>query len=248
MKQPADYDNFAWLYNQEWIEFAQNIFPLMKYLAGEHLPRGGEVLDLCCGTGQLAAILTENGYKVTGVDISAGQLKYARENAPKVRFVQADARSFSLGQQFDAVFCTFDALNHILKLDEIKQVFQCVGACLKSGGVFVFDLNTNKEFESNWDGYKGVTEKPGIFYVIQNTYHRDKKLGEFHITHFKKTGKTWRRDDTTVYETYYPRAAVISSLKKAGFEDIETFAANAREGITTPGKNARRIFYKAVKK
>ena len=250
MKKPvhqADYDNFAWLYNQEWIEFPQNIFPLMKYLAGGNLPEGGEVLDLCCGTGQLAAVLLENGYKVTGVDISEGQLKYARKNAPGARFVKADARAFKLKKKYDAVFCTFDALNHILKIEEIRQVFQRVGACLKSGGVFIFDLNTEKEFKANWIDNQNITDKPGFFYVIRTVYDKEKRLGEFQITAFRKTAKSWVRTDTRVYETFYSRASIAAALKKAGFKDIETFASNPREGISTPGKNARRIFYRAMK-
>jgi SAM-dependent methyltransferase len=247
MKPGADYDNFAWLYNQEWTEFTQSIFPLLKYLAGKSLHRGAEVLDLCCGTGQLAQILTENGLKVTGIDISAGQLHYARKNAPEARFIKADARSFKLSGKFDAVFCTFDALNHILRLEEIQLVFNNVSRCLKSGGVFIFDLNTIKEFLSHWDDRQSNTEKPGYYYAVNIRFDREKRLGEFHVTMFRQSGKNWKRFETTICETFYPRPTVFSALKKAGFTDIETFAANAREGITTPGKNATRIYYRAVK-
>lgn len=247
MKTPADYDNFAWLYDKEWIEFSRSIFPLLKYLAGENLPEGAEVLDLCCGTGQLASVLTEQGFKVTGLDISAGQLRYARKNAPAARFIKADARSFKLSRKFDTVFCTFDALNHILKLEELQQVFRNVSACLKSGGVFIFDLNTIKEFTSHWDERQSNTEKPGYYYSVNITFDREKRLGEFHVTMFRQSGKNWKRYDTTICETFYPRPGVISALKKAGFTDIETFAANPREGITTPGKNATRIYYRAFK-
>jgi SAM-dependent methyltransferase len=247
MKQTAVYDNFAWLYNREWNQFSESIFPLLKYLAGPSLPRGGEVLDLCCGTGQLAAILTEYGYKVTGVDISAGQLQYARKNAPAARFIKADARTFKLSKKFDTVFCTFDALNHILKLADLQAIFGNVNRCLKTGGVFIFDMNTIKEFTSHWDERQSNTEKPGFYYSVNTKYDRENRLGEFHITMFRETGKTWKRSDTVVYETFYPRTTVISALKKAGFTDIETFAANQREGITTPGKNATRLYYRAFK-
>jgi SAM-dependent methyltransferase len=247
MKQMADYDNFAWLYNQEWNQFSESIFPLLKYLAGESLPRGGEVLDLCCGTGQLAKILTGQGFKVTGVDISAGQLRYARKNAPEARFIKADARSFKLNKKFDTAFCTFDALNHILKLEDLQRVFHNVYACLKSGGAFIFDMNTIKEFVSHWDERQSNTEKPGFYYSVNIHYNREKRLGEFHVTMFRQTGKTWKRADTSIYETFYPRSTVIAALKKAGFTDAETFAANPREGITTPGKNATRLYYRALK-
>ena len=85
MKRYTDYDNFAWLYNQEWGAFGENIFPALKIIAGDKLPDGAKILDLCCGTGQLAKVLTEKGYQVTGIDGSAEMLRYAKENAPDAR-------------------------------------------------------------------------------------------------------------------------------------------------------------------
>src|SRR6185312_7603690 len=43
------------------------------------VPRGSQVLDLPCGTGRLAEILLENGYRVIGADISQEMLNVAQE-------------------------------------------------------------------------------------------------------------------------------------------------------------------------
>jgi len=247
MKLHADYDNFAWLYNQEWTYFAENIFPLYKHLAGDALPKGGQVLDLCCGTGQLAKTLTENGYKVTGLDISAGQLRYARKNAPGARFIRADARSFTLKQKFNAVFCTFDALNHIMNIEDLVRIFKNVSACLAGNGIFVFDMTTKKEFEKNMRGHKEITEKPGYFYTLQIEYYPEKRLGEFHCTLFRQAGKSWKRTDVVIPEIYYSEHQVRSALKKAGILKIFTCAADPQNGIYPPDKNTRRIFYWARK-
>ncbi len=124
MNRYSVYDNFAWLYDREWSEFARVIFPLLKDIAGETLPDGAKVLDLCCGTGQLAKVLTEKGYKVTGIDGSAEMLRYAKINAPDAEFINEDARTFKLPSIYDAVFSTFDSLNHILKAAELLRTFK----------------------------------------------------------------------------------------------------------------------------
>jgi SAM-dependent methyltransferase len=54
-------------------------------------PAPARVADLGCGTGTLALLLTEEGYDVTGVDVSPEMVRRARAKAPGVEFVEADA-------------------------------------------------------------------------------------------------------------------------------------------------------------
>jgi SAM-dependent methyltransferase len=54
-------------------------------------PAPARVADLGCGTGTLALLLTEEGYDVTGVDVSPEMVRRARAKVPAVEFVEADA-------------------------------------------------------------------------------------------------------------------------------------------------------------
>jgi ubiquinone/menaquinone biosynthesis C-methylase UbiE len=54
-------------------------------------PAPARVADLGCGTGTLSALLTDEGYDVTGLDFSPQMIARARSKAPTVEFVQADA-------------------------------------------------------------------------------------------------------------------------------------------------------------
>jgi SAM-dependent methyltransferase len=247
MKQTADYDGFAWLYNREWTNWIESLAPGFQRLAGDYLPAGGKVLDLCCGTGQFAKFLKERSYAVTGADISADQLRYARKNAPEAVFIKADARSFKFKDQFDAVFCTYDALNHIMSREELYRVFQNVYACLKTGGIFVFDLITEREFEVHFAG-REIFERPDYFYTVQVDYDKASHHNRFHCTLFKRAGAVWKRSDTTIYETFYTTPRVLSLLKKAGFTDTTPFAADPQRGLYPPDKKTTRIFYRTVKR
>jgi len=106
----SDYDAFAWVYNKHWgNSFLPHALPALEKLVFAHLPANACILDLCCGTGQLAQILVERGYQVSGLDGSAEMLCFARGNAPTVEFTHADARSFELPDVFRAVISTFDS-------------------------------------------------------------------------------------------------------------------------------------------
>ena len=64
-----------------WRELLRDLLP----------PPPARVADLGCGTGTLALLLTEEGYDVTGVDVSPEMVRRARAKAPEVEFVVADA-------------------------------------------------------------------------------------------------------------------------------------------------------------
>jgi SAM-dependent methyltransferase len=52
---------------------------LVEYLRKGLLPKGGKALDLCCGAGTNTVYLAQNGFEVTGIDISKTAVKIAKE-------------------------------------------------------------------------------------------------------------------------------------------------------------------------
>lgn len=247
MKRYTDYDNFAWLYNQEWGAFANNVFPSLKEIAGKSLPDKAKILDLCCGTGQLAKILTEKGYDVTGIDGSQEMLCFAQDNAPDAKFIAADARTFKIPPTFDAVFATFDALNHIMTLAELTRVFKNVYHCLISGGIFIFDLTTKHHFEVHNRDYIRITEKPDYFYVMRGDYDDKSKIADWRCTIFRHHGKKWQRSDISLTQTHYANADVKKALREAGFKNIRVMDSEPGTGPRKPTKNSFRLFYCARK-
>jgi SAM-dependent methyltransferase len=65
---------------------------------------GLEVLDLCCGHGNVSEALIRRGCKVTGVDFSPAMLALARARTQNANFMEGDAQDLPFGDaQFDAV-------------------------------------------------------------------------------------------------------------------------------------------------
>jgi SAM-dependent methyltransferase len=121
---------------------------------GAHLPyyadlarqRGGEVLELACGTGQLAVPIASAGLPTVGLDLSAAMLGAAREFARganvSVEFVQDDMRRFDLGRRFPFIFIARNSLLHLYSTEDILAAFAAVRRHLAPGGVFAFDVFT----------------------------------------------------------------------------------------------------------
>ena len=101
------------------------------------------VLDLCCGTGLMAAELMALGYRVVGVDRSSAMLARARQRlGPTAVLTQQTLPALTIGGVFDAAICTFDGLNYLTPAD-LGATLTAVGRRLRPGGWFVFDLHTD---------------------------------------------------------------------------------------------------------
>lgn len=236
----SDYDAFAWFFNKYWsLEIPAPMLSAIEQVLLPRLPEHARLLDLCCGTGQLAALLSERGHIVTGVDNSPKMLTYARRNAPAAEFVSADARSFQLQEKFDAVISTFDSLNHFLTLEELSAVFQHARQALSPVGWFLFDMNVERGFLAHWRDYYAIVEDEAVC-VLQGEYDPEQKLGRYDITMFRQRGKAWQRSETTILERCYELKEIKRELKRAGFNEILTFDAETDLGLTD---HTGRVFF-----
>jgi SAM-dependent methyltransferase len=71
--------------------------------------RYDRILDVGCGTGGMLRALADHGREIVGIDFSAEALRRASKNASdlaNVRLIQADLRSFNLGETFDLFVCS----------------------------------------------------------------------------------------------------------------------------------------------
>lgn len=103
--------------------------------------KGKKVLELGCGGANCGIALAKQGASVTCIDISAEQIKAAKENAKRenveIDFLISSVEDLSFNEnEFDVVI-SMAALGYI---KDIGTVFENVKRVLKDKGVFVFTL------------------------------------------------------------------------------------------------------------
>lgn len=133
------YNEFGWNYFPE--VFGEQLLTWLK----QHQVHVKTSLDLACGTGILCEILYKNGIQASGMDLSEGMISIARKNNPNISYEVADMITYHPQKRFDLVTCTGDALNHIIDLQDVEQIFQNVHGYLNEGGYFIFDILSEKE-------------------------------------------------------------------------------------------------------
>jgi trans-aconitate methyltransferase len=100
-------------------------------------PRAGEtILDLGCGTGELAAGIAASGARVWALDADPAMVAAARERLGPERVLLADGHNFTLPEPVDAVFS--NAALHWMPRP--GAVVARVRAALAPGGRFVAEL------------------------------------------------------------------------------------------------------------
>jgi demethylmenaquinone methyltransferase / 2-methoxy-6-polyprenyl-1,4-benzoquinol methylase len=103
------------------------------------VPQSGKILDVACGTGDLAFTLFENtGVRVVGTDFCRPMLEVARRKAIKhkraVPFVEGDALSLPFpSDSFDGVTIAFGLRNLSSFADGLKELFRVT----RPGGITV---------------------------------------------------------------------------------------------------------------
>jgi SAM-dependent methyltransferase len=178
---------------------------------------GGTVVDLGCGSGILAGIVSDAGYDVVGVDISPAMIELARTNAPRA--------SFHLGSLLDlelpsavAVTGIGEALNYASDpragLAELERLAGRVHDALEPGGVFLFDIAT--------PGREGGARQQWHDRDGWSLYMKAEETGpqsDRYITIFRKDldGCYVRTDEHHVLRLYVPDE-VAGLLRQAGLE------------------------------
>lgn len=94
----------------------------------------GKVLDVACGTGDMAVELLRQGCSVTGVDLSKEMMAIAEQKAPQAEYSLADVERLPFGDaSFDAVTCAFGVRNFV----HLEQGLHEMLRVLKPGGRMV---------------------------------------------------------------------------------------------------------------
>jgi SAM-dependent methyltransferase len=140
------YTTFAELYHkmyQSFIDYDEE-YAFYKKLIDRKGSRS--VLEIGCGTGELARRFLKDGYGYTGIDISATMLNYARKELPQNHFHEMDMRDITLPREFDAVLITARSISYILINNDVMSTFRSIKNVLNAGGMLIFDFIDAKHF------------------------------------------------------------------------------------------------------
>lgn len=150
------------LYNEQHrfiSDYGADVLQWLDTKAGEN------ILDVGCGTGDLAAKIQESGATVSGVDASADMIELAKQTYPTIQFEQADASQLEYNREFDAVFS--NASFHWI--ENQRGLLRGIFKSLKHGGRLVAEFGGKGNIKSIVDAIETAAKQLGVEHrVISN--------------------------------------------------------------------------------
>lgn len=253
------YRQFAYHYDRlmadmpysEWLDFAAHCWSLY----GDGTPR--TVADLGCGTGSIAIPLAAKGMKVYGIDYAEDMLAVAREKSGSAAggsafasggstiWLQQDIREWELAEPVDTAISFCDCFNYLLEEEDVAAAFRQTCRGLRPGGLFLFDMHTQRQLRSYWESQPFLLNEDDIAYIWTCGFDERRCEIEHAITFFvRETGERFLRFAEVHTQRAYPLEWVERELRRAGFAEVRRFADFTFE---EPDERTNRVFFAAKK-
>ena len=175
------------------------------------------VVEIGCGTGNLAKRLHEAGYEYLGIDLFDEMLKIAKTTAPLANFCQADARNFKLEEKQDCVIITGRSISYLTSNNDLLNAFRCIADSLKQGGLLMFDaIDASKLFV-------GFTDEKLDTLLATHGSNEYKRMSKSRKN--LQTGWTWD------WESEYFLKSQVGEYEKIG-EDFSTLRAFLKDELS----------------
>ena len=211
------------------------------------------ILDIGCGTGCLACLLSDHGFEVIGIDPAQASLTEAKKKpqAPHIEWIHGTAET-ARHHCVDLAIMTGNVAQIFLTEDEWLNTLHAIRQSLVDGGYLIFE--TRKPEAKAWkhwtkkNSFQTATlsstfsttssenigevatwcEVSNVQTINQFGGHPCKLVSFNHTYAFAKTGDTLQSHSTICFR---PQEAIETSLAAAHFEVIEVRDAPDRTGL-----------------
>lgn len=216
------YEAFAYYYDslmdQEFYE------DYIKFI-NEHVDNYQTVLELGCGTGEIAIRLANQGKNVCATDISQDMLEVAKYKCidfkADVMLSRIDMCDFAVDTKLDLILCLCDSLNYVTNIKDVEQTFINVYRSLDSKGTFIFDVDSMYKMENILNNYNEENDEDD-FYFHWFVEHLAKGYVKHSVEIIDKV------ENDRVYEEHLQKTlevdVYLGLLNKVGFKDIEIYS------------------------
>lgn len=189
------------------------------------IPAGAKVLDLGSGPGLYCACFAQAGLAVTGVDISANSLAWAKEQAElqglDIRYLCGNYLELELKETFDLVTLIYFDFGVFLRPQQHQLLAKIAGLLLPEGW-FAFDVHSpNLAYQEQEE--RDYVDGPGFWspsphWIATQTFHYPQEMA------YLDQHTVVSQEGTVIYRTwehYFTPELIKNMLAEHGFEAVQ---------------------------
>jgi SAM-dependent methyltransferase len=155
-------------------------------------------------------------------------------------YLLGDITKFKSPKKFDFVTAINDCFNYVSK-EKLGKAFQNVKSVLNKGGIFLFDISSEKKIREKIANTVSVDDRDEITYLSFNRLEEDKAIMDVTLFIKNKDG-SYSRTDETHTQFIYTEEEITAALTAGGFTLVRV------EGHMGEDKNTSdRLCFLAVK-
>ncbi|HTZ18525.1 MAG TPA: class I SAM-dependent methyltransferase [Dissulfurispiraceae bacterium] len=214
----AEYYDFIFPFNRAHVDFVKSCI--------EQPYEGKMVLDVGCGTGDLAVELTGMGFRVTGIDYDQEMLAEAKKkDQGSIPFLHMDMRDLSKAFKpatFDVVLCFGNTLVHLSDVAETGAFCGGVREALKGNGKFLLQILNYDHILDHGVWELPLIENDTVRFERSYMYDGAANLLAFETKLYVKATGSMIENTIPLYPIR--KGELKAALGKAGFAGISFYA------------------------
>ncbi len=232
--------NSAWLYD---VDNRDNLSDDILFYIEYAKKQQGVILELGCGTGRVSLALAEEGFQVTGLDLSKQMLDVFKtklnqkpELFDNITLIHGNMAEFSLDCKFSMIIAPFRAFQALTDNNDIENSLSCIYKHLTNEGIFiinVFNPLPERMTEQTWCypetvQWEKIDEKTGNYVVKKHWGDKIDIINQIIYPHFAyevtyPEGKTERITEDLSLK-YYFNNQLRAFVEKADLEITEEYS------------------------
>ncbi len=199
---------------QSWYRYIRDI--VERYTENPEI-----IVELGCGTGRFGAKFSHDGYTIFGIDRSMNMLRVAKTRAyNNFRLICADITRYSLARKADFIFSVHDTMNYVTEESTFRNVLRCTRDVMNKDSVFMFDITTEYNIYTNFEGKKADYVIRDMTVQWDNEYDPEARIITSTLTLDKNDGTRFTEEHL---QRIYTIDEVSSLLADEGFRTVGIF-------------------------
>ncbi len=184
-----EYKEFAKYYDRFYKnkDYEKEVGFLMNFIK-----EGDEIIDIGCGTGIHASLISQKGFYVDCLDLNDEMLEVAKTRL-KSNFYSQNILDINIDKKYDVIISMFAVLNHLKSVDELEKCLSNLRGILKDDGKIIIDLHNPQSSGSKKDSFDNMTR------IMEWNFNKRTRIEKSKITFFIDDK---RYDDSHVFKIF----------------------------------------------